>query len=150
MVLFLFFLILRRIYILFFFFSSRRRHTRFSRDWSSDVCSSDLEPIAQEMGERTARERDAADRASGLERSLLGDDPPPTQVGHQQVEAAELEIAPKDGPHPLGLLLNHDNLAVPGRVSQGDDAADPQPLALGSGDFVADALGSDLPLELGK
>src|SRR5215475_11560532 len=28
--------------IMFFFFSSRRRHTRFSRDWSSDVCSSDL------------------------------------------------------------------------------------------------------------
>src|SRR5690606_41399270 len=26
----------------FFFFSSRRRHTSFSRDWSSDVCSSDL------------------------------------------------------------------------------------------------------------
>src|SRR5690606_39534762 len=29
--------------VLFFFFSSRRRHTRFSRDWSSDVCSSDLD-----------------------------------------------------------------------------------------------------------
>src|SRR5690606_19250381 len=29
-----------------FFFSSRRRHTRFSRDWSSDVCSSDL-PVSQ-------------------------------------------------------------------------------------------------------
>src|SRR5260370_10979595 len=27
----------------FFFFSSRRRHTRFKCDWSSDVCSSDLE-----------------------------------------------------------------------------------------------------------
>src|SRR6266498_5018195 len=26
----------------FFFFSSRRRHTRCGRDWSSDVCSSDL------------------------------------------------------------------------------------------------------------
>src|SRR5207302_4241952 len=26
----------------YFFLSSRRRHTRFSRDWSSDVCSSDL------------------------------------------------------------------------------------------------------------
>src|SRR5438105_9428187 len=26
----------------FFFFSSRRRHTRSTRDWSSDVCSSDL------------------------------------------------------------------------------------------------------------
>src|SRR3990172_1356151 len=29
-----------------FFFSSRRRHTRCSRDWSSDVCSSDLEAHA--------------------------------------------------------------------------------------------------------
>src|SRR2546422_3902601 len=28
-----------------FFFSSRRRHTRCSRDWSSDVCSSDLESV---------------------------------------------------------------------------------------------------------
>src|SRR5207247_5101145 len=27
---------------IFFFFSSRRRHTRSTRDWSSDVCSSDL------------------------------------------------------------------------------------------------------------
>src|SRR3712207_6244610 len=27
-----------------FFFSSRRRHTRYWRDWSSDVCSSDLRP----------------------------------------------------------------------------------------------------------
>src|SRR2546429_1154038 len=28
--------------LVIFFFSSRRRHTRCSRDWSSDVCSSDL------------------------------------------------------------------------------------------------------------
>src|SRR5690625_6401765 len=28
--------------LLWFFFSSRRRHTRWPRDWSSDVCSSDL------------------------------------------------------------------------------------------------------------
>src|SRR2546427_12543354 len=30
-----------------FFFSSRRRHTRFDCDWSSDVCSSDLERLAR-------------------------------------------------------------------------------------------------------
>src|SRR5690606_41187735 len=30
--------------------SSRRRHTRFSRDWSSDVCSSDLEAVRAESG----------------------------------------------------------------------------------------------------
>src|SRR5439155_12508975 len=28
--------------LVYFFFSSRRRHTRWPRDWSSDVCSSDL------------------------------------------------------------------------------------------------------------
>src|SRR5687768_17647237 len=33
----------------FFFFSSRRRHTRCSRDWSSDVCSSDLPFIFQKL-----------------------------------------------------------------------------------------------------
>src|SRR5258707_5933145 len=31
-----------RTLLLLFFFSSRRRHTRYWRDWSSDVCSSDL------------------------------------------------------------------------------------------------------------
>src|SRR5690348_18101808 len=30
------------LFLFFFFFSSRRRHTRWTGDWSSDVCSSDL------------------------------------------------------------------------------------------------------------
>src|SRR3712207_8902926 len=34
-------MIMRKL-LFFFFFSSRRRHTRYWRDWSSDVCSSDL------------------------------------------------------------------------------------------------------------
>src|SRR5215203_6710978 len=33
--------------LFFFFFSSRRRHTRYWRDWSSDVCSSDLDQAAK-------------------------------------------------------------------------------------------------------
>src|SRR5439155_4227914 len=33
-----------------FFFSSRRRHTRWPRDWSSDVCSSDLPDVLQQQG----------------------------------------------------------------------------------------------------
>src|SRR3712207_7978546 len=33
------------ILVVFFFFSSRRRHTRYWRDWSSDVCSSDLREL---------------------------------------------------------------------------------------------------------
>src|SRR5699024_12195537 len=34
-------------YLLCFFFSSRRRHTRSKRDWSSDVCSSDLKAFVE-------------------------------------------------------------------------------------------------------
>src|SRR5256885_4545858 len=34
---------------LFFFFSSRRRHTRLQGDWSSDVCSSDLQTKAPKI-----------------------------------------------------------------------------------------------------
>src|SRR3989440_9038850 len=37
----------------FFFFSSRRRHTRSDRDWSSDVCSSDLMPTPRAPCERS-------------------------------------------------------------------------------------------------
>src|SRR5690625_6883000 len=46
----------RILILLLFFFSSRRRHTRWPRDWSSDVCSSDLEDtkrfirLAHDMG----------------------------------------------------------------------------------------------------
>src|SRR3712207_434376 len=39
----------------FFFFSSRRRHTRYWRDWSSDVCSSDLGDIVQDVVKTVGR-----------------------------------------------------------------------------------------------
>src|SRR6266487_5574141 len=46
----------------FFFFSSRRRHTRWTGDWSSDVCSSDLvdrhvtgHPAGTDRGDRVVR-----------------------------------------------------------------------------------------------
>src|SRR3989449_4433466 len=45
---------------LFFFFSSRRRHTRCSRDWSSDVCSSDLLVDAHEPQEPAGHGADEA------------------------------------------------------------------------------------------
>src|SRR6266850_6050837 len=45
-------------YFFFFFFSSRRRHTRLQGDWSSDVCSSDLEGgllVRAELGRNVHR-----------------------------------------------------------------------------------------------
>src|SRR5699024_11313149 len=40
--------VLNGLLFFFFFFSSRRRHTRSKRDWSSDVCSSDLTGMAHD------------------------------------------------------------------------------------------------------
>src|SRR5437588_99122 len=42
-----------------FYFSSRRRHTRSLCDWSSDVCSSDLDPCACRRGARTRIQKTA-------------------------------------------------------------------------------------------
>src|SRR5688572_27652030 len=50
----------------FFFFSSRRRHTRFDCDWSSDVCSSDLQAWRRERID----ERLSTARALNEEREL--------------------------------------------------------------------------------
>src|SRR5690625_7059395 len=59
-----------------FFFSSRRRHTRWPRDWSSDVCSSDLE-LGQEHPRRQRSAPPLADIAqighpTGQVRTQLG------------------------------------------------------------------------------
>src|SRR6266699_5335245 len=48
-----------------FFFSSRRRHTRCGRDWSSDVCSSDL------LARQSARHRENVNGVGSLENDSL-------------------------------------------------------------------------------
>src|SRR5207245_4986627 len=54
-------------FIDFFFFSSRRRHTRCYRDWSSDVCSSDLLGLAgNQERERPRIARDVGSLQLGL------------------------------------------------------------------------------------
>src|SRR2546429_3722458 len=52
--------------VLFFFFSSRRRHTRCSRDWNSDVCSSDLAELRYRI-RKFLREGDTVASETGLE-----------------------------------------------------------------------------------
>src|SRR5438105_13541972 len=54
---FMFFFQLSYSFVFFFFFSSRRRHTRSTRDWSSDVCSSDLPRRAREAARLGAARR---------------------------------------------------------------------------------------------
>src|SRR3712207_2910834 len=61
--------------VFFFFFSSRRRHTRYWRDWSSDVCSSDLLALAdRDRGRIDRRQVEAGvPRVVDGERAVLGE-----------------------------------------------------------------------------
>src|SRR2546429_2463017 len=60
-------------FVSFFFFSSRRRHTRCSRDWSSDVCSSDLvAPAERERWLRAAWLHDALRDATAADELAHG------------------------------------------------------------------------------
>src|SRR5215217_9266356 len=101
--------------VLFFFFSSRRRHTRYWRDWSSDVCSSDLHPAPvheADAEEGRPPERLAADKDVPRHRHLrdhrrvLVDrlDPEPHRLlGRVQVDLAALdEDPPRVGPVGAG------------------------------------------------
>src|SRR5690606_39320436 len=76
---------------LVFFFSSGRRHTRFSRDWSSDVCSSDLITSANAPGGSSATQP-AARRPSpliGLSVFERVDVPQEPRVQREAAEAGE-------------------------------------------------------------
>src|SRR5437868_15539219 len=57
-----------------FFFSSRRRHTRSKRDWSSDVCSSDLTSYAGcagfARGGRSATSKNAMHEPSAMRKKM--------------------------------------------------------------------------------
>src|SRR5215208_1318216 len=57
-----------------FFFSSRRRHTRWPRDWSSDVCSSDLAADERRLRLPTGAVPDEGGRAvaEGADRAASG------------------------------------------------------------------------------
>src|SRR5207245_4932567 len=59
----------------FFFFSSRRRHTRCYRDWSSDVCSSDLDLVVigdmLELGVLSADAHEIAGREAARAADVL-------------------------------------------------------------------------------
>src|SRR6266511_3165215 len=83
---------------LFFFFSSRRRHTRFSRDWSSDVCSSDLyqralTDIARAKGERAVEQAPPPGRALRQQHNIAPEVEPDLQQQHRpqipQIDKAE-------------------------------------------------------------
>src|SRR3712207_472670 len=91
---------------MFFFFSSRRRHTRYWRDWSSDVCSSDL----------STRLADRLLTLGGRHEALPGDAAPQGTIRHRTVRDAQdvvgrIRVPPglqgyRELPHPVRLGTN--------------------------------------------
>src|SRR5262249_19268894 len=89
-------------YSIYFFFSSRRRHTRLVSDWSSDVCSSDLNNVATLLLQIMQKDPEpirnlAPDVPVSLQRvvsKLLQKRPDQRyQLGAQLAEALERELA---------------------------------------------------------
>src|SRR5438105_15325010 len=115
-------------FLSFFFFSSRRRHTRSTRDWSSDVCSSDLcepAPHAPELESDHARADDAEPLRYRLEFERT---PGVDDVRRPEGSRAQLDRSGAGGEH---------------HVAGGEPAA----LALVGGEFDP-AAGQQLPVSL--
>ena len=102
-----------------------------------------VKAVAQEVRQRPPRERDAANGSSVRQVSYLGRNTGRPQIGQQQIETAEVEIALEDVAHDLGLFLHDGDLPVFGVVSERSDTADPKAFAFGGPDLVADAFGRD-------
>src|SRR6266487_4900233 len=74
--------------IIYFFFSSRRRHTRWTGDWSSDVCSSDLGGLLGEV-DRVAL---GDDRASTVEHQAGDQQQREREHHHERGDHASLRV----------------------------------------------------------
>src|SRR6185503_18213401 len=100
----------------FFFFSSRRRHTRCSRDWGSDVCSSDLRRRMRGDGRRALVLRQCpVRRAQGLQQA--GDLRDGT--GHAAARRVRVDGGGRrggDARHPSGDVLREASVREPGRA----------------------------------
>src|SRR5690625_7585889 len=84
----------------FFFFSSRRRHTRWPRDWSSDVCSSDLSDAARtrETWEHVAAQMPGLDAEVTFHEEIYAGGPS---------EVLELLHGSEDR-HPVVMVVGHE------------------------------------------
>src|SRR5690349_20151884 len=110
---FFFFLLFCLFFAFFFFFSSRRRHTRSLRDWSSDVCSSDLSammPVLNPAGVQDILDMGllgwAMSRFTGR------------WVGFKTIaETVESSASVNVNPHQLDIVLPEDFVLPPGGLN---------------------------------
>src|SRR5216683_1519057 len=95
-----------------FFFSSRRRHTRSDRDWSSDVCSSDLH--FSSVGQKSL-DRDFLLLNEGHDLVKSNVDAPDQSLLHRpqrRVRAVILKILPVENRSAHGLVAQHRDTSL--------------------------------------
>src|SRR2546427_12486816 len=102
--------------VLHFFFSSRRRHTRFDCDWSSDVCSSDLDlatraaPIARRTAQAARAAEGDLDAADWYELGVELEAVEPGEARDAYRRALELDAHHADAHVNLGRLLHEQGM----------------------------------------
>src|SRR6266850_99187 len=131
--------------VFFFFFSSRRRHTRLQGDWSSDVCSSDLDDDAR-IHQRGGRWLPDAgfEQHPAVEVSWFGARDFCAWRGRRLPTEAEWEKAARGDdrrPYPWGAAPPAPHLAVFGRPYNATERGDARPAGAGPSG-VEDLLGN--------
>src|SRR6266496_2543628 len=99
-----------------FFFSSRIRHTRSLRDWSSDVCSSDLEPPARIYLRFNSK---LEKRLSSVRLASADGRPVPLPVVASEGESLDRIVLPLGKLRPGGYVIRYKVLAVDGHITEG-------------------------------
>src|SRR6266853_5251649 len=132
-------------FFIFFFFSSRRRHTRFDCDWSSDVCSSDLDVLGVLEASGYGVLQLPPKGGHALLLAVIADQVAEYAHHGYAVVAVGVRGEPGEGLHwrRLAPLLRHRGVALPPRYlirPELDAAAEGQR-------FAAFLTGYDLPAE---
>src|SRR5699024_11739887 len=98
------------LYRVVFFFSSRRRHTRSKRDWSSDVCSSDLEAAAhvgvQQIGEEPQRAGAVGEGVEHLEAHAAA------VMHHPEQQGAPIRLVDRGAGDRKSTRLNSSHVSI--------------------------------------
>ena len=97
------------------------------------------------MGERNAAPDGTARELANFGGQSLG-----LEISNQAIDAAQFKVALENEPDGFCFVLVDGELAIVERLTERNHSSDPQALALGGGDLVADALGCDLAFELGE
>src|ERR1700721_2137239 len=100
----------------------------------------DVEAVLEEVGQRSHHKAGRMDRAAVTADAGPWPHTASMKILDQQPDRAECKVAAEDGSDLLSLFLDDDELLGDAPVAERHGSADPEALAFGGGDLVADTL----------